>query len=136
MQREALAAQGLSAAQVSTMLGPLSDTHRGRVGEMRREGRLLGVYIAHPTPSYRYPSWQFHLDGRPADHLAEILGILRDFGPFQRESHGQGRTTGWGELEWFLSPHVLLAGFPPAEVLLADPQRVLLAARVEFEAAV
>lgn len=134
MQREALAAQALSAAQVNTMLSSLSVTLRGRVGQLRREGRLLGVYITYPTPSYRYPRWQFHPDGHPADHLAETLGILRDFGPFQREPHGLRRTTGWGELEWFLSPHVLLAGLPPAEVLLTDPRRVLHAARVEFEA--
>lgn len=83
----------------------------------------------HPLPSYRYPSWQFRSDGQPVDHLAELLGVLRDFGPFQRESGGLRRSTGWGEVEWFRSPHALLDGATPAAMLTTDPTRdcVLLA---------
>jgi len=38
-----------------------------------------------------------------------------------------------GEVEWFLSPHVLLGSAPPAEVLGSDPARVLRAACIEFK---
>jgi len=40
--------------------------------------------------------------------------------------------SGWGETEWFLSCHTLLDGRQPAEVLRADPARVLAVAREEF----
>ncbi|PII15855.1 hypothetical protein CR920_08625 [Stenotrophomonas indicatrix] len=66
--------------------------------------------------------------------MAEILRILREFGPFQQEPAGLRRTTGWGEAEWFLSPHALLEGVPPAAVLSATPARVLRAALIEFQA--
>jgi hypothetical protein len=42
------------------------------------------------------------------------------------------RTTGWVELEWFISPHVLLDGATPAEILVTAPNRVLAAAELEF----
>lgn len=60
--------------------------------------------------------------------------MLRDFGPFQREPDGLRRTTGWGEVEWFLSPNVLLDGASPATILACSPGRVLRAAQVEFDA--
>lgn len=92
-----------------------------------------GVYVASPKPSYRYPPWQFRLDGRPVDQLTEILAVLRDFGPFPREVNGLRRTIGWGDAEWFLSPHALLDGATPASTLGANPARVLRTAHVEFE---
>lgn len=132
-QRNALATQWLSATQVSVKLDAhlWSDGHRA--SQLRREGQLLGVYVTQPVPSYRYPTWQFRPDGEPVDHLAEILTVLRDHGPFQREPEGLHRTTGWGEVEWFLTPHVLLDGAPPAATLSSAPDRVLRAARIEFE---
>lgn len=132
-QRNALARGWLSAAQVGAAMGsecPLGDH---RVGQLRREGKLVGVYLKHPRPSYRYPNWQFGPDGQPANSLSAILTVLRDFGPFEQEPDGLRRTTGWGEVEWFLSPHELLSGVLPASVLTLDPLRVLAIARVEFE---
>ncbi|WP_313050978.1 hypothetical protein [Stenotrophomonas cyclobalanopsidis] len=131
--RAALAAQWLSAAQVSLILGSRLDQHGQHASYLRREGQLLGVYVSRPVASYRYPTWQFRADGQPVGHLAEILKVLRDFGPFVREPNGLRRTTGWGEVEWFLSPHALLGGSTPAAVLTANPSRVLLVAQVEFE---
>jgi predicted phosphodiesterase len=132
-RREELAARWPGATQVSARLGLRPGGIDDRVSWLRRKGQLLGVYVAHPMPSYRYPTWQFRPDGRPVDHLAEILKVLRDFGPFQREPDGLRRTTGWGEVEWFLSPHVLLDGASPATILASFPGRVLRAALVEFE---
>lgn len=132
VQREALAAQWLSDDQVSVRLDTGIQGAGERASEMRRNGRLLAVYVGHPVPTYRYPVWQFRSDGQPVDHLAQILAVLRELGPFQRESNGLRRTTGWGEVEWFLSPHVLLEGATPAAALRDNPARVLYAARVEF----
>lgn len=132
--REALAAQWLSAAEVSAKLSlkPCSGGHHA--SQLRRNGQILGVYVTHPAPSYRYPPWQFRPDGQPIDHLAEILRILREFGPFEREPEGLRRTTGWGEAEWFLSPHALLDGIAPSSALSATPARVLRAAQMELQA--
>lgn len=130
--REALAEHWLSTAEVGARLGGRPSTAIYRASQLRREGQLLGVYVTHPVPCYRYPTWQFLSDGQPVDHLAEILTLLRDYGPFHREPDGMRRTTGWGEVEWFLSSHVLLDGAQPATMLSADPSRVLHAARIEF----
>ncbi|MNN04252.1 hypothetical protein D3C81_1169730 [compost metagenome] len=94
----------------------------------------MGVYLSHPTPCYRYPNWQFGRNGGPLPLLAEVLKVLRDFGPFEREPEGLRRTTGWGEVEWFLSPHALLSGMSPAELLANAPDEVLCAAQTEFGA--
>lgn len=131
-QRKAFAAQWSNAAQVSTRLRSQSGSDKC-ASHLRREGRLLGVYVADPVPSYRYPTWQFRPDGQPIEQLAEILRVLHDLGPFQREPDGLRRTTGWGEVEWFLSPHTLLDGATPAYVLCVDPTLVLRAACDEFE---
>lgn len=132
-QRQALAAQWLTAAQVSADLGSQAANGSHRASQLRRDGQLLGVYVSHPSPSYRYPTWQFHRPGEVVYVLPEILRVLREYGPFERESEGLRRTTGWGEVEWFLSPHALLDGATPADMLATDPDRVLQAARTEFE---
>lgn len=131
--RDTLASDWLSASQVGIELGLRPGERDDAVSRLRREGKLLGVYVTQPVPSYRYPTWQFQLDGQPVDHLAKILELLREFGPFQREQSGLRRTTGWGEVEWFLSSHALLDGATPAELLTTNPLRVLRAARLEFQ---
>lgn len=97
--------------------------------EQRKSGQLLGVYLTEPHHHFRYPVWQFQPDGQPVAHFAEILSIIREDGPYLDK---EGRTTGWGEVEWFLSGHVLLNGECPADVLQHDPKAVLEAARVEY----
>lgn len=97
--------------------------------ELRKSGQLLGVYLTKPHHHYRYPLWQFQSDGQPVTHFDEILSIMREYGPYLDKEQ---RTTGWGEVEWFLSAHVLLNGECPADVLQYDPQAVLEAARVEY----
>lgn len=97
--------------------------------ELRKSGRLLGVYVTEPNHDYRYPIWQFQPDGQPVILFAEILSIVREYGIYLNNDR---RTTGWGEVEWFLTPHVLLNGECPAEVLQNYPQAVFEAARIEF----
>lgn len=132
-QREALAAEWLSGAQVSARLGLISPHGDNDATQLRRQGKLLAVYMAQPVPCYRYPTWQFRAEGLPIDGLADILRVLRNLGSFEREPDGLARTTGWGEVEWFLSPHALLDERSPAEELAISPERVLQAARTELE---
>ncbi|MCF3468842.1 metallophosphoesterase [Stenotrophomonas maltophilia] len=132
-RRDELSREWLDATQVSSRLGRSPESGGNHASQLRRAGQLLGVYVEHPLPGYRYPLWQFRPDGHPVDHLAETLMVLREFGPFEREPEGLRRTTGWGEVEWFMSPHALLGGATPAAVLTDDPARVLRAAQIEFE---
>lgn len=133
LQRKALAEGWLSAAQVSARLGSQLGSAGLLAAELRRAGKLLAVYAAEPEPGYRYPTWQFCPDGQPIDQLAEILTLLRGAFPFLQEPDGLRRTTGWGEVEWFLTPHLLLDGLAPASMLATEPARVLQIARAEFE---
>lgn len=95
-QREALAAQWLSAAQVDARFSAPASGNGHCASELHRADHLLGVYVASPMPSYPYPPWQFRLDGRPLDQLTKILAVLRDFGPFPLGVNDLRRTTGWG----------------------------------------
>lgn len=131
-----LAALWLSATQVAARLGADFCRRGSRASQRRHDSQLLGVYVARPSPTCRYPNWRLRADGQPVDHLAEILVLLRDFGPFGRETGGLRRTTGWGKVEWFLCPHAPLDGTTPAEVLMVDSVRVFHAARIEFQSSV
>lgn len=99
VKREALAAQWLCASQVSARFCWLPRSDGDRASQLRRMGKLLAVYVTCPEPSYRYPTRQFNFDGEPVEHLAEMLAVLRNCGPFRRESLDLRRTTGWGEVE-------------------------------------
>ncbi len=128
--RTSLSRDWPKAADVSRALGSTAANSSQLATRLRSEGQLLGVYIPSPNPHYRFPRWQFKPDGQPVPHFAEILQVLREDGPFLDDNR---RTTGWGEVEWFLAPHVLLDDLPPADVLATDPARVLAAARAEFQ---
>ncbi|REN18780.1 hypothetical protein DSI35_01385, partial [Mycobacterium tuberculosis] len=52
-QREALAAEWLSGAQVSARLGLISPHGDNDATQLRRQGKLLAVYMAQPVPCYR-----------------------------------------------------------------------------------
>ena len=97
--------------------------------QLRRNGQILGVRVPEPIEHYRFPIWQFQSDGQPVKHFAEILTIIRKYGMHLGENQ---RTSGWGEVEWFLSHHVLLDGERPCDVLSENPIAVLEVARVEF----
>lgn len=60
--------------------------------------------------------------------LQPILSTLRDGGVT-----GRGRrASGWHEVEWFLTPHVLLDDRTPADCMPTAPERVLAVVRQEF----
>ncbi|WP_242542647.1 MULTISPECIES: hypothetical protein [Stenotrophomonas] len=118
-----------TAAEVSRQLGSTASNASQLATKLRRAGKLLAVYLPVPGGSWRFPSWQFRPDGQPVARWDDILRTLQDQGPFLDT---QRRTTGWGEVEWFLAGHTLLGGLSPAEVLATDPSRVLAAAEAEF----
>ncbi len=128
-RRAELAANWPTAEQVGLSMGlELKDAAR-TVTQYRREGKLLGVYMQEPKHHWRFPIWQFDDRHRPIRHLADVLAILRKHGNYLDE---RGLTTGWSEVEWFLSGHVLLEGRAPFEAIHQDPDAVLAIVRVEF----
>jgi hypothetical protein len=61
--------------------------------ELRRDGKLLAVYLDTAAPCFRFPNWQFRENGQPVRELPHILTVLRKQGLFLDENL---RTTGWG----------------------------------------
>jgi len=128
-QRRLDLAQGwLLASAVSQQLGSSASNSSVMANQRRRDGDLLGVWIPSER-AYRYPPWQFDRDGQPFPQLKEILDLLR--GPGGMASSDR-RTSGWQEVEWFMSPHALLEGSRPYEVLRDDPERILEIATEQF----
>lgn len=128
-KRASLSAAWPTAAEAGVAMGIDSEDAPRFVTRLRKQGTLLGVYMTEPKHHWRYPTWQFDEDHRPIERFAELLAILRKYGNYLDD---QGRTTGWGEVEWFRSAHVLLDDRPPCEVVQKDPDAVLEAARVEY----
>ncbi len=130
-KRARLAEHWLTAAEVSRIVDPAHKNSLHTVAtKLRRQWRLLAAYMDPPSSHYRYPAWQLGEDGQPVSQLYDILTVLREKGPFTPDD--QGRTTGWGEVEWFMSCNALLDGATPEEVLRTDPAAVLRAALIEF----
>lgn len=128
-RRLAVAQAWPTAAEVSRQLGSTAGNGSHRANQLRREGQLLGVWLP-SEQAYRFPVWQFGADERPVPVLTEILSLLRGAGGMDAQDR---LTSGWGEVEWFLTPHALLDGASPAEVLAQDPARVLAVAQEEFQ---
>lgn len=123
-RREA-SAGWLDAASVAARLGKAV----GEVTALRKAGELLAVWLP-SEPRFLYPTWQFAERGNPIPEVVALLALLRS-------PNGMGigvPSTGWGEVEWFISYHALLDGLSPAQVLGSDPARVLAIAQEEFAA--
>lgn len=112
-----------NAEQVSRHLGSQAGNGSQLATRLRKEGKILGVLLPSPRRQFRYPPWQF-TDGHPIPQMREILGHLRE-----RLDVTPGNSTGWHELSWFLSPHALLDGRTPAEVIATEPGKVIRALR-------
>jgi len=126
-RRAALVREWLTADRVSTLLGSTAGNTSHLASKLRREGRVLGVWVVGEN-RYRYPPWQFNDNGLVIAQMQPLLGLLR--GP-----HGVagGRaTSGWEELEWLLAPNPFLESASPAERLEKEPQRVLTVAEQQF----
>lgn len=123
--RRSASADWLGAASVAAQLGKVP----GEVTALRKGGELLAVWLP-SDQRFLYPTWQFDERGNPIPEVVALLALLRspngmDIGV---------SSTGWGEVEWFMSCHVLLDGLSPAQVLVSDPARVLAIAQEEFAA--
>lgn len=123
--RRRASADWLDAASVAVRLGMVP----GDVTALRKTGELLAVWLP-SDQRFLYPTWQFDDRGNPIPEVAALLALLRS-------PNGTGigvPSTGWGEVEWFISHHALLDGLSPAQVLVSDPARVLAIAQEEFAA--
>lgn len=119
-RRTELVCDWLTAAQVSTRMSSGARNRGALASRLRREGKLLGVWVPREN-GYRHPDWQFsRVSGRPYPEIKEILALLR--GP---TGLTEGRpTSGWEEVEWFLQPRASLGGVAPATLLATDAARV------------
>ena len=123
--RRRASADWLDAASVAARL----DKVPSEIKALRKAGELLAVWLP-SDQRFLYPTWQFDERGNPIPEVVALLALLRspngmDIGV---------PSTGWGEVEWFISYHVLLDGLSPAQVLASDPERVLAIAKEEFSA--
>ena len=89
--------------------------------EQWRINRLFLSVWDVPSGEYFYPPFQF-FEGRVIPAVASIMSWLEPY------SNGSG----WGEVEWWLSPHSLLDGKSPADIFQVEPARVLMIAEQEF----
>lgn len=127
-RRDELAAEWLTATQVGKMLKAKDEDSSQMSSDGRRAGKLLGVWVS-SEHAYRYPPWQFRADGTLVPQMREILRLLREHGGVI----DQGRcSSGWNEVEWFMTPHLLLHGQTPANQLAANAEQVFRAAHTEF----
>lgn len=123
--RRIASADWLDAASVAVRLGKVP----GEVTALRKAGELLAVWLP-SDQRFLCPAWQFDERGNPIPEVVALLELLRS-------PNGMGigiPSTGWGEVEWFISYHVLLDGLSPAQVLVSDPAHVLAIAQEEFAA--
>jgi hypothetical protein len=118
-RRAELAQTYLSEPAVQTLLGIDATS----LEAMRDEKGVLGVWHE-PANAWIYPDFQFDKSGL-IEQMPRLLAVYDRY-----YSHVWKNT--WSIVEWFLSPHVLLDGCRPMDVMATNPQRVLRAAQVEF----
>jgi hypothetical protein len=118
-RRTELAKTYLSASQAQSLLGIDSAT----LTDWRKGKRLLGVWHE-PAKAWLYPDFQFDHQGLHVQ-MPQLLAV------FDRHySHVWSNT--WTIVEWFLSPHALLDGARPMDILACELERVLEIAKSEF----
>lgn len=119
VRRSELAQTYLSSPAVETLLG----IDAAALGDLRKGKRLLGVWHQ-PAKSWLYPDFQFDKGGL----IQEMPSILAVYDRYY--SHVWENT--WSIVQWFMSPHLLLDGYRPMDMMSTNPKRVLEAAQVEF----
>lgn len=115
-RREALYRPWVTADEIAAILG----VDASEVTQMRRSNELLAAWV-HERQEYRFPLFQLS-----AGQLNPRMPLLLDLLPDVSRS-------GWGRVEWFISPHALLLGARPAD-LVAEGRfdEVLAAAQEEW----
>ena len=89
----------------------------------REEKRILAVWHE-PVGAYLYPDFQFDQNGL----IEQVPALLSCFDRYL----GHVWEDTWLIVEWFISPHLLLDGNTPAEVLALDPRLVLEVGREDL----
>jgi hypothetical protein len=118
--RAELAQYYLTGVTVQKLLGINAATLK----TWRRDNRLLSVWHS-PSHSYLYPDFQFD-HGKLVEQMPELLSY------FRMGHYSEIRVNSSSKVEWFMSPHALLDGLRPAEMLATDPQRVLKIGRQDL----
>lgn len=118
-RRSELAQTYLTGQTVQVLLGIDAAT----LTAWREDKRLLGVWHE-PIKAWLYPDFQF--DGN--ELVKQMPRLLTVYDRYY--SHIWENT--WSIVEWFLSPHILLDGCRPMDMMATNPQRVLRVAQVEF----
>jgi hypothetical protein len=83
----------------------------------RREHRIFGAWDGN---GFRYPAFQFGVDGQPRPALPDLLEVL------PRDEDG---TVGRDAALWLFAPDAALGDRTPAEVFVDDPARVIALTR-------
>lgn len=109
----------LSSAAAQDILGLDADALR----TWRRDRLLLAVWDE-PENRWLYPDFQFNGKGR----IEEVPKILEAFDRYY--SHVWSNT--WRIVEWFMTPHMLLNGERPAELMATRPNEVLKIAQIDL----
>jgi hypothetical protein len=105
----------LDAETVARAAGSRASNPRAYAANQRRQRRLLGVRRGGRV---LFPGFQFDSHGQPRPVIADLAHLLLD--------------AGWREdsiLLWLASPTGGLSGQTPADILDAEPDRVLRAAQ-------
>ena len=120
-RRRALLALGWpSSERVGNQLGFATEPAKA-AAELRAAGRLLGVWSSEDR-TYLHPDFQFSSDGSIRRDVAKLLTVL----PVD------GDAGGWRRAFWLFGVREALDGKCPADVFVADPDRVLALAHFDF----
>jgi len=125
--RAELARGWLDSATLATHLHSQAKNKSQLASRYRKQGRLLGVWDR-PRKRYLYPPWQIK-NGQPLHQVKDLLALIRG----AHGIAGDWDTSGWEEAGWFYAPLRLLEGKRPADLMASDADRVLDAARREFQ---
>jgi hypothetical protein len=113
-------ADWLTAAKLAELAGLSSTNPSTQPNKWKREHRIFA--INHNGIDY-FPGYGLDAEAgwRPRKNLKPVLEVFGD------------NKDGWGLAYWFLSANSFLGGRRPQDVLAAEPERVLAAAKDEVE---
>lgn len=108
----------LTAAQIAVIAGFSASNPSAQPNKWKKDGQIFAV--RHRGVDY-FPGYALDpsTDYRPARGLAKVLGVFR------------GRKDDWGLAYWFASVNSFLGGKRPQDLLIDQPDRVVVAAEDE-----
>jgi hypothetical protein len=112
----------LTSAQVADVAGSAAGNRAALATRWRQEARIFGVPAQGGGGEYVYPSFQFTPDGQPRANLRQLIEA---FPVAARE---------WQLFAWLTGASGWLDGQRPLDRVDEDPQAVLRAAAMEFDA--